>query len=410
MRWLLLLLPAFASAAPLSPLAERGRAVMEAAQCNRCHPVSGGLEPAARDMNCVGCHTWILGTRGDAAAIAKERAEYPDWDRYLENVVHFTRLPDLGTLARRVDPAFIRRFLDGPFDLRPHLDESMIPVRLAPADKDAVVAYLAELAGDAVARPVAEPPVPDGRVAAGRALFAARGCPTCHVFGDARFGVDARAYAAVKPAALLAPNLRYVRERIPRAVLVRFLVDPQSVDPAATMPRLGVTPAEAESLADFLMQGDPELPAAAPFAEADVKPLARRVTFDEVYDEVFGRVCVHCHMDPASNHGDGGAGNTGGLGFAGAGLNLETPEGIRRGLLRDGKRVSVLSGARPLLLEALLRRRHEARRDHRVPFGDCTDPGEPTPTAQPGMPLGLPPLSDAQIRLVATWLAQGAPM
>lgn len=412
---LLGLLAANATAAPLSPDALRGRAVLEKAQCNRCHAVSGehGLAPAARDMHCVGCHVWILGTKGDEKAMAEQRAVFPDWDRYLQNIHHFTRLPDLGTLTRRVDPAFVRRYLDGPFDLRPHLDESMIPLRLGAAEKDAVVAYLAALGGAAVARPVA--PVVPTRVEQGRALFVSRGCPTCHVLGNARPnpGLDRAFYTAMKATALLAPNLRFVRERIPRPVLVRFLVDPQAVDPSATMPRQGVTPDEAEALADFLLHAPPDFTGAQPLAAVSVAPLDRKVTYDEVHDQVLGRICVHCHMDPASNNGDGGAGNTGGLGFAGVRLSLESPEGIKRGLVRGGQRFSVLEpaapGQHPRLLEALLRRHRESARDYRPPYADAAEMGPPTSAELPGMPLGLPPLSEDQIRLVATWLAQGAP-
>ncbi len=413
---LLLLFPVLALAAPLSPAARQGRDVVQKAQCNRCHAVSGehGLPPAARERHCVDCHTWILGTKGDAKAIAEQRTAFPDWERYLENIVHFTRLPDLGTLTRRVQPAFVRGFLDAPFDLRPHLDEAMIPVRLTAAEKDAVVAYLAELAGDAVAKPAppVEAPAPD-RVAAGRAAFVARGCPNCHLFGDTKLnpGIDAKFYAAMRPVAALAPNLRFVRERIPRDVLVRFIVDPRAVDPHSAMPSQGVPPEDASRIADFLLHADAEAGTAAAPAPA-FAPLDRKVTYDEVNDEVLGRICVHCHMDPASNDGDGGAGNTGGLGFAGVGLNLETPEGIKRGLVRDGKRVDVLkaaAGRPPLLLEALLRRHREAARDFRPAFADLRDRGPATPSDRPGMPLGLPPLSERQMRLVVTWLAQGAP-
>ncbi|MCA9545562.1 MAG: cytochrome C oxidase Cbb3, partial [Myxococcales bacterium] len=114
------------------------------------------------------------------------------------------------------------------------------------------------------------------------------------------------------------------------------------------------------------------------------------------------RICVHCHMHPDSNNGDGGAGNTGGLGFAGLGLNLETYDGVREGLLRDGKRVSVIAppapGEAPLLYQALARRHTEF-----AAGGVASD------AKRLGMPLGLPPLSGAQMRLVRTWLAQGAP-
>jgi hypothetical protein len=397
-----------------------GRTVAAKAQCNRCHAISGGLPASARDLHCVDCHTWILGTKGDAAAIAKQREAFPDWDRYLESIVHFTRLPDLGTLTRRVKPSAVRAYLDAPHDLRPHLEESMIPVRLTAAEKDALVAWLASLSGPDVA-PEEAPPAPEtlepARIAAGRETFVQKGCPTCHVFGNVRFqpGFDAAFYRAMGPAAQLAPNLRFARDRLPRSVFVRFVQNPQAVDPSVTMPALGVTPAEAERLADFVYGADPQLGEVVPPQVPEVPVLARPVPFDEVYDEVLGKICVHCHMDPAINNGDGGAGNTGGLSYAGKRLALESYAGLKRGLLRDGRRVSVTApgpnGEPPLLLSALLRRHREAARDQRPAFADhagLTAAAPPDPAA-PGMPLGLPALGVTQLGLIKTWLAQGAP-
>ncbi len=426
--------PAPATGAPLSELAARGKAVMAAAQCNRCHAVTdlsgaAGLAPADRAMHCVDCHRWILGTKGDDKAIARQRLEFPDWDRYLENIEHFVRLPDLGTLTRRVDPRFVRRFLDAPVDLRPHLDESMIPLRLSAADKDAVVAYLVALGGEAVAGPAGDAtagPAP-GSVAieAGRALFVRRGCPTCHLVGNARLGggFDLAFYRAMRAAipvgdvaapVISAPNLRFVRARMARAGLVRFIEDPAAVDPRTVMPKPSLEPGDAERIADFLLFAPIDFAGrTAPDPAPEVPMLQREVTYDEVFDEVLGRICVHCHMNPTSNNGDGGAGNTGGLGFAGLGLDLETYAGLKRGMVRDGKPQSVLAPARPgeapLLLEVLLRRQREASRDRRLPFADAPAAGVGPDPAHPGMPMGLPPLDPARLALVKTWVAQGAP-
>jgi len=314
-------------------------------------------------------------------------------------------------LTRRVDPAFVRRFLDGPFDLRPHLEESMIPLRLDAAEKDAVVAFLTEINGPrAVKRGDAKrAPIEPARIAAGRERFVSRGCPTCHLLGNDALmpGLGVAFYEAMRPRARLAPNLRYVRERIPRDVLVRFIVDPSAVDPSSAMPRQAVSVEDAERIADFLLATPIQVKGSAP-KRPEVKLLKREVTYDEVHDEVLGRICVHCHMDPASNNGDGGAGNSGGLGYPGLALNLETHAGVMAGLVRDGERVSVTQGSTPLLLEVLLRRWDEAERDFRPPFADLPQAGEPTSAARPGMPLGLSPLSGEQIALVKTWLAQGA--
>lgn len=389
-----LLVPAGALA-ELSAEAAHGRAIVEAAECNRCHAVTDpgggarGVAAAPRDLHCVDCHTWILDTRGDEAAIERARETFPEWDRYLENIRHFTHLPDLGTLTRRVRPEAVRAYLDAPHDLRPHLEESMIPLALSATEKDAVVAYLAALGG-APEDGVESRPDPAG-IQTGAALFEARGCVGCHRMGD-------RGPATAIPAALLAPDLRFVRDRIPRATLVRFIQDPSAVDPKTAMPRMPVSATDAERLADYLLHAPlPPRTAAVPDA---IPALARPVGWDEVYEEVLGFVCVHCHMDPARNT-DGGPGNSGGLGYAGAGLNLETYEGVQAGLLRDGQRLDILKppapGEPPRLLAALLARRAEIGR------------GVPGRERVLGMPMGLPPLSGRQIAMVTAWLDQGAP-
>lgn len=401
-----------------SPQAQAGRAVMDTAQCTRCHTVSDGAVPgipaAARDFHCVNCHTWILGTKGKPTEIALMRQEMPDWDRYLENIVHFTRLPDLGSLTRKVRPSFVRSFLDGPFDLRPHLDESMIPVRLSAAQKDQVVAYLTELAGKDVAQDGPAGPVPSAeQIAQGKALLVQRGCFACHVAGEAPLvpGLTAAVYGKLEMPGKLAPDLAHVRARIPRAVLVKYINDPLAVDPNSAMPKQPVVGDDAERIADYLLHGDlgaPEGKTQVP----EIPVLARKVGYDEVHEKVFGFVCVHCHMHPESNNGDGGAGNDGGLGFAGVRLNLETYEGIKAGLVRDGQRIDILEskdGRPPVLLEALLRRHAEAARDFRPAFSQRGPLGPPTDTVRPGMPLGLPPLTEENLSLVKTWLAQGAP-
>ncbi len=172
------------------------------------------------------------------------------------------------------------------------------------------------------------------------------------MFGNARFqpGFDAAFYKAMGEPAKLAPNLRFARERLTRATFVRFVQDPQAVDPSVSMPKMGVTPAEAEQLADFVFGAEPELapPPAEAAAVPDIPVLARTVPFDEVFDEVLGKICVHCHMDPATNAGDGGAGNTGGLGYVGKRLSLESYPSVARGLLREGKRVSIVQARAPM--------------------------------------------------------------
>jgi hypothetical protein len=59
----------------------------------------------------------------------------------------------------------------------------------------------------------------------------------------------------------------------------------------------------------------------------------------------------------------------------------------------------------PAILSAMLARRVEEQRDHVQPFADHAQPTYPT--GKPGMPMGLPSMSDEEIAILATWIAQG---
>ena len=81
------------------------------------------------------------------------------------------------------------------------------------------------------------------------------------------------------------------------------------------------------------------------------------------------------------------------------------PDGVRRSI------VATAGQAPPILLQRLLRRWAEAPRDLVRAFRDPLGPGLRARGAAelPGMPLGLPPLSAGELRLVGAWIAQGTP-
>ena len=96
---------------------------------------------------------------------------------------------------------------------------------------------------------------------------------------------------------------------------------------------------------------------------------------------------------------DAGAGHSGGLGYEGAGLNLATYEGIRRGSRRpDGTKLDVLArradGVAPITRHLMAR--HAEVRGH-------------VDEKVLGMPLGLPPIELEAIAVLRGWIAQGAP-
>ena len=164
---------------------------------------------------------------------------------------------------------------------------------------------------------------------------------------------------------------------------------------------------DARLLADFILGTPLALKAAHRPRLPSIPLLSRPVEYEEIFEHVLGKICVHCHMDPASNNGDGGAGNTGGLGFDGVSLNLETYGGLKRGLFRDGKWISITekgaNGEPSILWAALLRRHLESYRDHRPAYTEKVDQGHPTDARRPGMPMGLPPLSISQLSMIKTW-------
>lgn len=375
----------------------RGRAAIARFGCPRCHEVPGFVADAR--TGCTACHQELVNR--PAKTLARRRP-----------VTHFVEVPSLGAAARRLRPSWIVAYLQDPQDLRPHLDESMPRLPVSEPDARAIVAYLEQAVPHAPRPTAPTAPAPDpARVAHGREVFAASGCPTCHTFGNVDFetGATLELYRAMRSQALLAPNLRFARERLDPATLLAWITDPTSVDPATRMPRFALSAADALAVRDFLLLGEAGAPvaAAAPPALAELTPLGRPVRFGDVR-RIFSRSCVHCHAKTS-----GGA--AAGLGFAPIALDLSSWQGVHAGTaLPDGTRRSVLeapAGGTPLLLARLLRRHEEAARDDAGPYADTMTAAVPPAAAEApvGMPLGLPPVPAEDLRLVATWLAQGAP-
>jgi cytochrome c2 len=411
------------------PLPERhealatGRAVIAHHQCTRCHDIDG-LPSAGRPFDCVKCHTFLDALVPGDPRYEKIAAEHGKdvIDRYIRNIVHLLRVPNLTAIARRVRPDWIAGFLAEPYDVRPLLDESMIRHNLAPEDIRAVVRYFAAVADapDPYApgfAPPPRPPSPDAaRLALGKERFALLGCPSCHVLGNVDFGtgVDADFLATMKADALLAPNLRFVPERVRPDVLVDWIVDPAAVMPGTPMPKMAVTRDDAELVRDYLLFADagklPPPPADKPLMRLPA-PVKRAVAYEEMKERVLGKVCVHCHMN--EHEKDTGPGNRGGFGYPGKGLSFRTYERAMYGAEeKDGTRYSVFVPRKgeklPRVLDVLLRRRVENRRDHVGPFADHARPHYAT-DALLGMPMGLPAMSDEEIGILRKWIEEGCP-
>jgi mono/diheme cytochrome c family protein len=336
-------------------------------------------------------------------------------ERYQRNIVHLMKVPDLTGLGKRVRADWIASYLTQPHDLRPLLEESMVRHALDPKEVRDVARYFAAVAdapdpwADGYVA-AAAPAKPDNdRLAKGRTLFANKGCVGCHVYGNVKTGIDAKTLEAGKSLSLLAPNLRFTKDRTRPEVLVDWIMDPKKLMPSTTMTAMGVTREEAEVLRDYLFHEDPALAAAPAVKEPEApKPLDRAVTYEEMKEKVLGKVCVHCHMNDYEK--DPGPGNLGGLGYKGVKLRMRTYETLVSGA-DDGKgaRYSVLVPKKgetvPPIVQALLRRRAESARDAIAAFQDHELPN--FPSGPPGMPLGLPAMTDDEIQVLVTWIAQG---
>lgn len=388
-----------------------GRAVLVKHECRRCHTIDD-LPAAARPLDCTSCHLFLKSLQPGDEQYKRlvERYGEPLIQRYQKNIEHLVRAPDLTGLARRVRLDYLQRFLEEPFDQRPTLEESMIRHQLTAEELGKVVAYFAAVAGVKEGEPYTLPPKPAAaRVAAGRGLFLGKGCLVCHTYGNDLTGMPREALEANRVINGLAPNLRFVKERMRPDALIPWLLDPKALHPTTTMPATALSRAEAEKVRDYLLWGDPKLlPAPAPLTHAPPKLLGRLVGWAEVKERVLGKVCVHCHMNDFEK--DTGPGNKGGLGYPGLGLAMRTYEALVNGSLTpDGKRASVLvtrpGEQQPRLLQVLFDRRDEEQRDRVHAFQDTVRP--PYPAKRPGMPMGLPSMTDEEISLVATWISQG---
>ena len=371
-----------AVAAHAEPTAQ---ALLERYQCSRCHDGTGQA-PAPEAKHCVHCHQSILS--GTFSAPPVELA------RWQKNLVSLRAVPSLTAIGKRLQRKWVASFLLKPVDLRPALPATMPRLNITPREAELLSRYLVPTEAPL------PPPSKDG-IAAGRVLLDTLGCGTCHQFTGVAPAKPAQAAIPSKDfatALLLAPDLRYTRERFQAGALAAWLRAPTEQKPDTLMPTIAMTASQAEQLAAYLLYAPLASPTTTPVAQR-LPVLSRRVGFEEVNAAVFRRTCWHCHSSADYALGDGGPGNTGGFGFRPRGLNLASYPDVAAGSLDDhGERRSIflpLSDGTPRLLAHLLARQQE-------------EVGK-TISGIRGMPLGLPALSPQQLQLVESWIAQGRP-
>jgi cytochrome c551/c552 len=386
--------PSAAPAAKEAGDGVHGAALLTQFECNRCHAKADG-QLATQAKDCVGCHADIVDGKFNAAA-----ASLAKWKPRVKDYVH---APSLVGLGERVTRRFVEEYLLLPVDLRPHLAQSM--PRLAISSKDAKDIAAALVPRDDPATPddpTRSPELAGADMGKGRQLLESKGCGACHAFtgvaplaASAPPAMDPKAFAK---AYALAPDLRTSRARSTASKLIAWLLDPTKVKADSAMPKIPLDRNEARDIAAYLLGAELAAPAAKPKVER-LPVLTRKVTFAEVDEKVFHRSCWHCHSEPDYAIGDGGPGNSGGLGFKPRGLNLASYQGASAGMVDDhGERQSIFAKDAegvPRLVRALLARHDE-------------EAGGPTGAVR-GMPLGYPGLAPEEIQLVETWIAQGRP-
>ena len=363
----------------------RGRMLVARFECASCHMPH--TQNSERD--CVSCHNQVT------------HPAAPDHDRLSHEIQHYREIPTLHGIGKLLRKDWIVKFLLAPHDLRPRLAETMPRLDLDERDAWDITAYLASsevkepyFADVAIAdwhKPLG-PKMPVGTPARGRAVYQAKGCGACHVYTGVTDALPIEADRLEARQLQLAVDLRFTRERFEPAELVPWLLSPRHHKFDAAMPELGLTYQDARDLAAFMME--------EPLAKRPRVERAKRlpvldepVTYHDVNERLFAKICVHCHED------ESGPGSTGGFGFGPKGLSFSSYESIFAGYVDDiGRRTSVFAPTEdgtPLLVKVLL-----VRRDEEAGF---------VQDQHRGMPMSLPSVTPEVLQLVESWIAQGRP-
>jgi mono/diheme cytochrome c family protein len=186
--------------------------------------------------------------------------------------------PDLTNEGNKHDKAFIEQYLQNPSVVIPN---STMPAHPMPPDVlDRVATYVASLKGGILAG--------GPSAAAGQALYQQLGCSACHAIN----GVGGNQ----------GPELTHVGDTRDATFLEKFIKDPKSLVPGATMPPYAnLNDAELQSIALYLLSlvGKAPTPAPVPTAAAGPTPTQAAGAGAALY----ATDCQACH----GPQGQGGA-------------------------------------------------------------------------------------------------------
>ncbi|HEU4340250.1 MAG TPA: c-type cytochrome [Candidatus Binatia bacterium] len=222
----------------------RERKVAERYQADRGQQVVQVVEGRRlmHQYNCVGCH--VIENRGGFIR------------KYYEDRPTLTP-PVLSGQGEKVQSPWMFSFLKAPFPIRPWLDLRMPTFGLSDQQTNLLVAYFNGLSK--VGIPFAhfdEQNVPRENLEAARALFSKEyfDCLSCHQQGDRK---------PEGPPEGWAPDLNLARQRLNPRWIVKWLQDPQKVQPGTKMPSFfpggpdnilgGKDDRQIEALKDYIM-------------------------------------------------------------------------------------------------------------------------------------------------------------
>ncbi|MBI4700261.1 MAG: cytochrome c [Deltaproteobacteria bacterium] len=294
-------------------------------------------------------------------------------------------------------PEWLERSIFEPQDVRLGLIPTMPRLLVTRQEARDLAAHLTSKA-----RPPEPASLAGADPARGRRLMDEQQCGACHRFtGVPPLAGSTEKYGGrdeTRDAVLIAPDHRFTRERSTAAALMAWIREPLKVKKDTLMPQMPLDATERRDVVSYILtaRAQPLEPHRIPPRMAVLK---RRVGYGELGEKILAVTCRHCHSEPDVSLGDGGIGNTGGLGYIPRGVSFQDHKSTMAGRLDDqGNRRSLfelLADGTPRMVGALLARHAELA-------------GRPSAEIR-GMPAYLPPLPPEEIQLVESWVAQGRP-
>jgi putative heme-binding domain-containing protein len=153
--------------------------------------------------------------------------------------------PDLASVATRVDPVFLQRFIGDPTHVKPGTSMPDVMSHLTAAEREDASTAITHFLDSLSAVPFQPQPIDTVAASRGHELFHSVGCVACHAPRRAD-GIEVPAVTSVA--------LGDVTEKYSVSSLTAFLEDPHAVRPSGRMPSLSLSHFEATDLANFLLQ------------------------------------------------------------------------------------------------------------------------------------------------------------